>query len=241
MHEYLLPYLLLMAHFVSGALWLIRINSRLEPGEAEKQWLKYLVYLVLVNLLWCCLVWYTVIFPYFGWIVILIATTEWWRAVKNRRSRVWLMLAFLTVAGGFLGFLYLDKNTLLFVYFVVVLFDGSCQVAGQLFGKRPLLPRISPKKTVEGLAGGAIITLATALLARTGFSFRWSELILYTLLIMTAAFMGDLLASAQKRKAKTGTFGRVIPGHGGVLDRFDSLLMAGSVIYLLSLIQHWKG
>ncbi|MCK4879898.1 MAG: hypothetical protein KAS82_04525, partial [Bacteroidales bacterium] len=81
MHEYLLPYLLMMAHFVSGALWLIHINRRLEPDEVKNQWIKYGVYLLLVNLLWCCLVWYKSIFPYIGWIVILIASAEWWRAV----------------------------------------------------------------------------------------------------------------------------------------------------------------
>lgn len=241
MHEYLLPYLLLMAHFVSGALWLICINRRLESGDAKKQWVKYVIYLVLVNLLWCCLVWFPTIFPYLGWIVILIAATEWWRAVKNLKSRGWLMVAILAVAGGFLGFLYLDNNILLFVYFVVVLFDGSCQVAGQLLGRRPLLPRISPRKTIEGLAGGILITLATAILTRESFSFQWSGLILTTCLIMAAAFLGDLLASVIKRRAKKMTFGRAIPGHGGVIDRFDSLLMAGFVIYLLSLIQHWKG
>lgn len=241
MSEYLLPYLLLMAHFLSGAFWLIRITSRLEPGQAKEQWIKYFVYLALVNLLWCSLVWYPAIFPYFGWIVILMAAAEWWRAVRNRKSRVWLMLVFLSVAGGFLGFLYLDKNTLLFVYFVVVLFDGSCQVAGQLFGKGLLLPKISPRKTIEGLAGGTIITLATAMLTRLSFSLEWNELIFDTCLIMSAAFIGDMLASTIKRKAKIEIFGRAIPGHGGVLDRFDSLLMAGAVVYLLSLIQHWTG
>jgi len=238
MHEYLLPYLLLMAHFISGGLWLIRITRRLEPGEVKTEWIKYGVYLVLVNLIWFCLVWFPKIFPYLGWIVILIAATEWWRALKNMKNRRWLMLSFLFMAGGFLGFLYLDKNTLLYVYFVVVLFDGSSQVAGQLVGKRPLLPYISPRKTIEGLAGGILITLATTLLTRKSFSFEWSRLILTTGLIMAAAFLGDMLASTIKRKAKIETFGRAIPGHGGVIDRFDSLLLAGLVIYLLSLIQH---
>jgi phosphatidate cytidylyltransferase len=149
------------------------------------------------------------------------------------------MLAFLLISGGFLRFLYLDKNWLLYTYFVVVLFDGSCQVAGQLVGKRPLLPRISPRKTVEGLAGGAVITLATILLTRGSFSFGWGRLILSTCLIMTAAFMGDLLASAIKREAGISVFGRAIPGHGGVTDRFDSLMMSGAVICLLFLIKQF--
>ena len=239
MGEYLLPFLLLMAHFITGGLSLIRINRRLDRGEVKKQWTKYGVYLLLVILFWCCMVWFDSIFPYIGWGVILVASVEWWRTVKVMKRRGWLTLAFLLIAGGFLRFLYLDKNWLLYTYFVVVLFDGSCQIAGQLVGKRPLLPRISPRKTMEGLAGGAVITLATTLLTRGSFSFGWGGLILTTCLIMTAAFMGDLLASAIKRDAGVSVFGRAVPGHGGVIDRFDSLMMAGAVICLLLLIQQF--
>jgi phosphatidate cytidylyltransferase len=241
MGEYLLPYLLLMAHFVSGALWLIRINRRLDPGAKKQQWTKYGVYLLLVNLLWFCLLWVPSFFPLIGWIVILLSAPELWKAVKKVRGRLGLMLAFLIIAGGFAGFLYMDAHWILYTLFVVLLFDGSCQVAGQLLGKRALLPRISPRKTVEGLAGGALITLATTLLTRKSFAFEWSGLILTTCLIMAAAFTGDMLASAVKRKAKITTFGRVIPGHGGVMDRFDSLMMTGAIVYLLSVIQQWMG
>lgn len=241
MGEYLLPYLLLMAHFVSGALWLIRINRRLDPGEIKQQWTKFWVYLLLVNLLWCCLLWVPALFPLIGWIIILLAAPELWKAVKKVRGRMGLMLAFVIIAGGFALFIYMDPHILLYTIFVVFLFDGSCQVAGQLIGKRALLPRISPRKTVEGLAGGVLITLATSLLTCKSFAFEWSGLIMTTCLIMAAAFSGDMLASAVKRKAKITTFGRIIPGHGGVIDRFDSLMMTGAVVWLFSLLQLWKG
>ncbi len=241
MLEYLLPYLLLMAHFVSGAFWIIRINRRLELAEGRKQWAKFGIYLLLVNLIWFCLLWVPAVFPYIGWIVILMAAFEWWKALKKIKGRAWLIIAFLIVAGGFAGFLYMDQNILLYAFFVVVLFDGSCQVAGQLIGKRPLLPRISPRKTMEGLIGGALVTLATSLAIRRSFSLDWAELIITTCVIMAAAFTGDLLASAVKRKAKIETFGEVIPGHGGVIDRFDSLMMTGALLYLLTNIRHCLG
>jgi phosphatidate cytidylyltransferase len=239
MDKYLLPSLLLLAHFLSGGLWLIRINRHLDRDEVKKQWTKYGVYLLLVTLLWSCLIWFEKIFPFIGWGILLAASAEWWRTVKAMRSRVWLTLVFLIIAGGFLRFLYLDRNMLLYTYFVVVLFDGSCQVTGQLVGKRPLFPGISPRKTVEGLAGGAVVTLATTLLTRGSFSFSWGGVILTTCLIMAAAFTGDLLASAIKRKAGIADFGRALPGHGGIIDRFDSLFLAGAVVYLHSLIHHF--
>jgi phosphatidate cytidylyltransferase len=236
MDNYLLPYLLLMAHFVSGAFWISRINRRLQPGEARAQWIKYGVYLVLVNLLWSCLLWYESVIPFLGLILFLAAAPEWWRAVRQLRGKLWMTLIFLLITAGFFGFLFLDKNILLLTYFVVVLFDGSCQVSGQLVGKRALLPKVSPRKTIEGLAGGGVLTMATTLVARNSFSYDWGELILITCLVMASAFAGDLLASAVKRKTGRVTFGNAIPGHGGVIDRFDSLMMAGSFIFLLSLI-----
>jgi phosphatidate cytidylyltransferase len=237
MDSYLFPYLLLMAHFVSGALWLIRINRKLEPAAARKQWIKYTTYLILTNLIWYCLVFFPRAFPFLGILLMLLAAAEWWRAIHKLERKVWFILLFLVVLAGFWDFLYLDQARLLFTWFVVVLFDGSCQIAGQVAGKRKLLSRISPRKTVEGLAGGAVLTLATSLLVRHSFSLGWTELILLTCLVMAAAFLGDLLASLVKRKAGIESYGKIMPGHGGVLDRFDSLIMAGALVYLISLIE----
>jgi phosphatidate cytidylyltransferase len=237
MDSYFFPYLLLMAHFVSGALWLIRINRKLKPAAARKQWIKYLTYLGLVNLLWCCLVFVEKAFPFLGIIVMLLAAAEWWKALTKLDRKLTFMMLFLLVLAGFWRFLYLDQSLLLFTWFVVVLFDGSSQIAGQLAGKRKLFPGISPRKTVGGLVGGAVITLATSLLIRQSFSFGWKELILMTCLIMGAAFLGDLLASLVKRKAGIESYGRILPGHGGILDRFDSLIMAGAIVYLVSIIE----
>lgn len=239
MHDFLLAYLLLMAHLVSGGFWLTRITRKLEAEESKQQWIKYGTYLLLVNLLWCCLVWFPAIFPYLGWLLVLIALFELWLVIKQLRNKIALIFAFLLLSGAFIGFTYMDPKILLFTYFVVVLFDGSCQVSGQLFGKRALLPKISPRKTLEGLSGGFIITLATVLLTRKSFNFEWSELILRTFLLMGAAFTGDLLASAVKRSVNVSTFGRMLPGHGGILDRFDSLMMAGALTFLFDEIQNW--
>jgi len=234
--SYLFPYLLLLAHLLSGAFWLWRINRHMNPAAARKQWIKYASYLVLVNLLWFCIVYLQEYFPVLGLFLMVLASMEWARALRKFTPRVLPSLLFLTLLASFFGFLYLDQNLLLFTWFVVVLFDGSCQIAGQVAGRRKLLPRISPRKTLEGLLGGAMITLATSLLVRQNFSFQWNELIFMTCLIMGAAFLGDLLASLVKRQAGIESFGNILPGHGGILDRFDSLIMSGTLVYLISLL-----
>jgi len=241
MDNYLFPYLLLMAHMASGAFWLIRINRQLNPVESRRQWTKFITYVLIVNLLWFCILLSLLSFIILGILLIVIATIEWWQAVKRLRGKLWFILLFLGILTLFWRSLYLEQRLLLFTWFVIVLFDGSCQIAGQLAGKRKLLPGISPNKTVEGLAGGGAITLATVLLIRSNFSFAWLELILITMLIMATAFLGDLSASAMKRKAGLDNFGRILPGHGGVLDRFDSLIMTGAVLYLASLIRTLVG
>lgn len=227
-----------MAHLVSGALWIILINRKLDAAASRKQWIKYGSYLALVNLLWLCLVFVRSAFPYLGMILIFLAGLEWWFALMKLQRKLFCIFPFITILTGFCLFLYLDQALLLFTWFVVVLFDASSQIAGQLAGKRKLLPRISPNKTVGGLVGGTLITLATSLLIRGSFSFGWKELILKTCLIMGAAFVGDLLASLVKRKAGIENYGRVLPGHGGILDRFDSLIMAGAFVYLVTIIEY---
>ena len=241
MDKYLLPYLLLMAHMLSGAIWLIRINRRLDHSESRRQWAKYLTFLILVNLIWFCLMYSRPVFIFLCILVTLTGMFEWWKAVNKLRQPWWSILLFLFILAGFWGFLFLEQSLLLYAWFVVVIFDGSCQIAGQLIGKRKLLPRISPNKTLEGLALGAVITLATVFLVRSSFSYSWLDLILLALLIMAAAFLGDLLASLVKRKAGLDNFGRILPGHGGVLDRFDSLIMTGAILYLASLLKALTG
>lgn len=236
MDNYLFPYLLLMAHMASGALWLIRINRSLDPLESRRQWTKYITYVLIVNLLWFCILYSQLVFIFLGLGLIVLASLEWWRAIHKLKGKLWFILPFLLVLAGFWRFLYLEQGLLLFTWFVVVLFDGSSQIAGQLAGRHKLLPKISPNKTVEGLAGGAVITLATTMLVRSHFSLSWAELILASCLMMSSAFLGDLLASVIKRKSGIDNFGRIIPGHGGVLDRFDSLIFTGAMVYLASLI-----
>ncbi len=117
--------------------------------------------------------------------------------------------------------------------------DIFAYFTGMLFGKHKLSPIISPKKTVEGSIGG--ILLCTLSFVAYGailnkFLDADSNLIQYAILGFFASLvsqLGDLIASAIKRKHDVKDYGRIFPGHGGVLDRFDSIIAVAPVLYLL--------
>ena len=113
--------------------------------------------------------------------------------------------------------------------------DAAAYLAGRFFGRHPLLPRVSPKKSVEGAIGGILAgTLAGFLAAPVLLApipARWG--ILLGLLAAASGQIGDLVESLLKRDAerKDSAAAMVIPGHGGVLDRFDSILFAVPAVY----------
>lgn len=113
--------------------------------------------------------------------------------------------------------------------------DTAAYFAGSKFGRTPLAPRISPKKTVEGALGGLLFGVAAGALfghiAGRG-ALPWA---LIGMAASIAAQAGDLIESGLKRKAGVKDSGALLPGHGGVLDRFDSLMISGAVVYYLLL------
>ncbi|MGI5836086.1 MAG: phosphatidate cytidylyltransferase [Chloroflexota bacterium] len=109
--------------------------------------------------------------------------------------------------------------------------DIAAYVTGRLIGKRRFFPHISPRKTVEGAAGGVLAgVLAGALLA---WFFGWdvSRLMVLALIGAIAAEAGDLAESLIKRQLHAKDASQLIPGHGGMLDRLDSLLFVGVIVY----------
>jgi phosphatidate cytidylyltransferase len=117
---------------------------------------------------------------------------------------------------------------------LVMTSDAGQYLAGKLFGRRPIAPVISPKKTLEGLLGGLAITAGVGALAAprvTPFGSAWGAAVGagFTL----AGLLGDLLVSAIKRDAGVKDTGAVLPGQGGVLDRCDSMLLAGPLYAVL--------
>jgi phosphatidate cytidylyltransferase len=114
-------------------------------------------------------------------------------------------------------------------------FDAAAFFTGRYFGRHKLAPRISPSKTWEGVIGGLILSiLAGLLLTVKPLGILWYLAIVLGILLGIAAVLGDLAESLIKRQTHVKDSGQIMPGHGGMLDRMDSLIFAVIVVYLFA-------
>lgn len=121
-----------------------------------------------------------------------------------------------------------------FLAFVVTwCYDTGAYTVGRLIGRHHIFPRISPGKTAEGIAGGVFFAVAGTLIARSLFAGYLSlvQAIVFAVVFALVGQLGDLVESMIKRDAKIKDASMAIPGHGGALDRFDSLLFTAPLIY----------
>lgn len=122
------------------------------------------------------------------------------------------------------------------VFFVVLITwaaDTGAYYAGTLYGKHLLAPSISPKKTIEGAFGGLVLAMVASLLAHAWFLPQLSllETVVLAVLLTGSGLLGDLCESAIKRRGGVKDSGSILPGHGGMLDRLDSLLFTAPTFY----------
>jgi len=122
---------------------------------------------------------------------------------------------------------------LYFLFMIIWIGDTAAYFVGKILGRTQLVPEISPGKTVEGAIGGLIGSLGAGLLARHWFlpGIPLTHCLIMSFLCGTIGQIGDLVESLLKRSAGVKDSGSVIPGHGGILDRLDSLMFAGPALY----------
>lgn len=143
-----------------------------------------------------------------------------------------------------IGFYYLIETRnaglefLIFALVIVWTTDSGAYFIGRKFGKKKLWPEISPNKTIEGFIGGIVSAVVFACIFQLFFplSSSWIALIVISVIASIFGQMGDLVESAIKRHYSVKDSGRILPGHGGILDRFDSLLFVLPLLHFLQFI-----
>lgn len=149
--------------------------------------------------------------------------------------------------GVFFSFIVAVDNLKYGNYFVWLIFiaswicDTAAYYSGKLLGKKKLCPRLSPKKTIEGSIGGIIGSIISCTLFGIFSTYKGVPLSIYHYAVIglfcgILSQFGDLFASSIKRHAGVKDYGNLIPGHGGILDRFDSILFSAVVVYYYLII-----
>ena len=162
-------------------------------------------------------------------------------------SEIFMAVCYVTVSFTSLSLLrYMDADVGIFgvalVFVVAWVCDVFAYLVGSAIGKHKLIPEISPKKTVEGAIGGIVFTALACLLY--GFilekffalSVNYLFLAVIGVILSVVSQLGDLFASMIKREYGVKDYGNIFPGHGGVMDRFDSVISVSTVLLILCIL-----
>ncbi len=199
-----------------------------------------------IYLLWLTIIWWLIsavlifIYPKYS--------DFWSKHYSIRGAFGWL-----TLVPAWLAFVVIRSNNygenpyhgaqlLMFLFLMVWSADVGAYFVGKVLGKHKLMPNVSPGKTIEGFLGGVIC--ACLLIGIVAYQIGWNSeqiitVLLVTVLITTVSVLGDLNESMFKRKAGVKDSGSILPGHGGILDRIDSLTATAPVFALCYVLFGW--
>jgi phosphatidate cytidylyltransferase len=237
-------YFIILGYFFLGSIAFYFINRKKEPNEARKSWIKFFTYFFIIHILFFSIVIYTPVFKYIALIIIVAGSYELYNVFNKSgfRHRNFFLLSlslFMIFSLGFFLFSIMEKRLILFAFLLLSIFDSFSQISGQLWGKRKIFPEISPNKTIEGFFGGFIMVVLSALLLKSLVASTYLNAILLAIGIAVFAFLGDMVTSLYKRTYNVKDYSNLIPGHGGFLDRFDSLIAGGTFITLYKIISNF--
>lgn len=158
-------------------------------------------------------------------------------------SMLFLETVYITVTFAHIILISGEKNgafTVWLVFFGAWGADTFAYFAGKTFGRHKLIEKVSPKKTVEGALGGVlgsvlVYILYGVILAKNGVGINYINLAVTGVLAAVISQVGDLIMSCIKRENHIKDYGDIIPGHGGILDRFDSVLTVAPLIFYLNI------
>jgi phosphatidate cytidylyltransferase len=150
---------------------------------------------------------------------------------------IWIVIPLALLNGFFLKGAepgWMHSGSLLGFFLILWIYDSGAYIFGSLMGKHRMLERISPKKSWEGFIGGTLTGSLTAFLISASFrEFSLLQWLLIATIIIIFGTIGDLVESMLKRSTGVKDSGTLLPGHGGILDRFDAVLLAAPAVFLL--------
>lgn len=226
-------YMVILIYFLVGGIGFYVINRKKPPSIARKSYVKFITYFLIINILFFSIVFWPRFFHFLTLVIIGVGFYEVIRLfVTSGRQYVGFFilssLLFILLSGGFYLYSTMNSKLILFGFLIISIFDSFSQISGQLWGHKKILPKISPNKTVGGILGGAIIALLSGFLLGGLYEASFIDRLVLIGGAIVFAFLGDTLASMYKRKYNVKDYSQLIPGHGGVLDRFDSLIAGGA-------------
>ena len=154
-------------------------------------------------------------------VILLVCLYEMYKLRKGKTK----ILAFLYLLSPLLLVHFIKTELVLLMFILTWAFETFAYLIGIKFGKHKIMPTVSPKKSWEGFAGGFIFTIIFAYLTASYFlEIELNQIIAISLFLPFTATLGDFIESHYKREAGVKDSGNFIPGHGGMLDRLDSIL-----------------
>ncbi len=218
-------------------------QSEIKPNR----WLSYLISVLMFGISFCVAKgviggkYFLMLFPFF----ILIMASELFRNKQKPIENITVTIfsvVYLALPLSFINFIVFSEiipgdsyspKLLIALFILIWVYDSGAYLFGVSLGKHRLFERISPKKSWEGAIGGTFTALAAALII-SGYvpEIKVIHWIAIGILTVVSSTFGDLTESMFKRYFEVKDSGQILPGHGGILDRFDSLMFAGPVIFV---------